>query len=43
MESGLIGPDIAFRCKGAAVISSLGAGLSGSVGVAFNSMYGRIS
>jgi len=43
IESGLIGPDIAFRCKGVAVISSLGAGLSGSVGVAANAMYGRIS
>jgi hypothetical protein len=43
ISGGLIGPDIASHCKGAAVISSLGVGLSGSVGVAVNGMYGRIS
>ncbi len=42
MVSGLIFADIGYRCKGAAVISSLGAGLSASVGVAAYAMSGRI-
>jgi len=42
VATGTIGPDIAFRCKGAAVISNLGAGLSGSIGVSANAMFGRI-
>jgi hypothetical protein len=31
---GLIGVDVSYHCKGVAVVSSLGAGLSGSLGVA---------
>jgi hypothetical protein len=39
---GLIGADVLYHCTGAAVISGLGAGLSGSLGVAAYGMYGRI-
>jgi len=42
MVSGLIGLDAAYHCKGAAVISSFGAGLSASVGIAAYAMCGRI-
>jgi hypothetical protein len=39
----LIGPYIASQCNGVAYISSFGVGLSGSVGIAANAMYGEIS
>ena len=43
IKHNLIGPYIASQCNGVAYITSFGVGLSGSVGVAANVMYGAIS
>jgi hypothetical protein len=43
IRNGMIGPYIASRCNGVAYISSFGVGVSGSVGIAANAMYGWIT
>jgi hypothetical protein len=42
LQTGMIGPDVVYNFKGFAVIYSLGATGSGSVGAAANAMCGRI-